>query len=233
MYNVKQFCSRRKIVFVALMLGLFYFLLKLGFWQLQRAHEKSFIIANSNQQRLYKLWYSEMPLPDAYEKIHIKGNFLKTIFYLDNQWQQHNLGYDVVLPFVVSKNTVVMVDIGWIPRHTVSKLPDVIIPAVHEIQGYAYFDYTKQRVLGEIVESRTQNSIVIEKIDLKVIADIINKNVYPFILRLDAKSPFGFVKTWPIVNMSPERHKAYALQWFGLAIVVAIGTMFIILRKAN
>lgn len=230
MYNVKQFCSRRKAVFVVLMLGLFFLLLKLGFWQLQRAQEKAFIIASKTTQQSFIPWLAKMPIPSPYTQVSIDGYFLKTIFYLDNQWYKHQLGYDVILPFQVNKKSVVMVDIGWINRPSSGKLPLLEIPNVNQIQGYAYFSYAKQLILGALITKKSGNRILIEKMDAKILGNIINKNVYPFIVRLDPHVPFGYIRDWNIVNITPERHKAYALQWFGLAVVVMIG-LIAVFRK--
>jgi cytochrome oxidase assembly protein ShyY1 len=32
----------------------------------------------------------------------------------------------------------------------------------------------------------------------------------------------GFVREWPVVNMQPAKHTSYALQWFGLTLVLVV-----------
>ena len=51
---------------------------------------------------------------------------------------------------------------------------------------------------------------------------ILNLNVLPFMLRLGDAEPYGFIRAWHIVSMSPEKHYAYAFQWFSLATLTLI-----------
>jgi surfeit locus 1 family protein len=50
----------------------------------------------------------------------------------------------------------------------------------------------------------------------------LQKKVYPFIIRLDKQDAYGFVREWAIVSMPPQRHFAYAAQWFAMAGVILI-----------
>jgi surfeit locus 1 family protein len=43
----------------------------------------------------------------------------------------------------------------------------------------------------------------------------------PVILMLDPKDEYGFVREWKAVyGVPPDKHRAYALQWFTLALVL-------------
>ena len=55
-----------------------------------------------------------------------------------------------------------------------------------------------------------------------MLSKILHKTVYPFIIRLGKNEPYGFVREWPVIAMSPDRHRAYALQWFSMATILAI-----------
>ena len=47
--------------------------------------------------------------------------------------------------------------------------------------------------------------------------------VLPLVLQLDADDPHGFVREWkPVYGIPPAKHRAYAMQWFTLAVVLAI-----------
>ncbi|WP_274544559.1 SURF1 family cytochrome oxidase biogenesis protein [Legionella oakridgensis] len=64
--------------------------------------------------------------------------------------------------------------------------------------------------------------MVIEWIDTKIISQFLHKSVYPFIIRLDKKEANGFIRAWDIVSMPPQRHYAYAFQWFAIALVIFV-----------
>ena len=40
----------------------------------------------------------------------------------------------------------------------------------------------------------------------------------PFVVYLDENEALGFVKNWTPIVMPPEKHRAYAFQWFSLAV---------------
>jgi len=41
------------------------------------------------------------------------------------------------------------------------------------------------------------------------------------ILLLDKEDQFGFIRDWkPVYGVTPDKHKAYAVQWFTLAVVL-------------
>ena len=61
---------------------------------------------------------------------------------------------------------------------------------------------------------------------MAVMGESVGKSLAPGILKLDEASPGAFRTGWQAVNMMPERHTGYALQWFGLALALAILTLF-------
>ena len=63
---------------------------------------------------------------------------------------------------------------------------------------------------------------------MPIIRQFLLKSVYPFIIRLSPQAEYGFVRDWPVVAMSVERHFGYALQWFAIALVIII--LFIVLN---
>ncbi len=54
--------------------------------------------------------------------------------------------------------------------------------------------------------------------------------LFPRELRLAADQPQGFRRDWPVVNVSPSKHKGYALQWFTMAAVLLL---FFVFRSSN
>ena len=50
--------------------------------------------------------------------------------------------------------------------------------------------------------------------------------ISPNILLLDESVPGGFKREWHPVIMPPAKHKAYALQWFGMSFVLVIVFIF-------
>ena len=54
--------------------------------------------------------------------------------------------------------------------------------------------------------------------------------LFPRELRLDVDQPAGFRRDWPVVNVSPQKHKGYAVQWFTMAAALLL---FAVFRSSN
>lgn len=215
----------------------FSFFIGLGNWQLQRAEEKKSLLAtNASLAKKEPQWLtSDSRLPKQYERVKVKGHFLSTVFLLDNQHHNHQFGYDVLSPLFLSNGSVILVDRGWIPGDSTRRIfPKIEIPEqLVELQGSVYFPSDKQWILGPSVEKKGKKLMVIERIETKMLSHILQKKLYPFIIRLQKTESYGFFRDWPIVSMPPQRHQAYALQWFAMAIVILILFVVLNLKKKN
>ena len=200
--------------------------LRLGFWQLARAEEKRQMLAA--QSALVKQppipWQPGFELPLQYQPLKIQGHFLTTTLLLDNQHYNHQFGYHVISPFVLSDGKIVLVDRGWLAGDMMRRvLPDVNVPTQPlSLTGSAYYPSQKNWAFGELVDKTQANVTVIELIDTQLISQFLQKSVYPFIIRLSKDEANGYVRYWPVVAMSPERHEGYAVQWFAMALVIFI-----------
>jgi surfeit locus 1 family protein len=222
------------VVLTALFILLF---VRLGFWQIQRADEKKKMLAAelllAKQEAI--TWNGAKKFPLQYQQIKIIGTYLPKMFMLDNQHYQHQFGYDVLTPLVLENGAVVLIDRGWVPGSSNRRyLPNISTPSgLIKVQGSTYFPSKNYLVLGPGIERKTQNIALIEWIDTKMLSQILQKKVYPFIIRLDKKEAYGYVREWNIVSMPPERHLAYALQWFVMALVILIIFVALNLKKKN
>lgn len=195
------------------------FLLKLGFWQLSRAAEKKQQLASlqSVAQQTPMVWRPH-DHPKPYQPIQITGHYLPNTLLLDNQFYQHQLGFYVLTPFQTKAGDIILVDRGWIARANQERFPAIEIPSGNKIlQGYAYYPSQKGVLLGNAIEAHHQNDWMIEALDLKLIEKILQQTLIPFIMRLDKPSSDGLVHEWPMMVLPPERHYAYAVQWFAMA----------------
>lgn len=213
------------LFFVSLFVGL-------GVWQLHRADEKKQMLMTHQAaaQQGHELWKEGSALPQQYQKIKVQGTYLPTIFLLDNQFNQHRFGYNVLSPLQITATQVVLVNRGWIPTNqTRQDIPNIQTPSkLLTVKGSAYFPSKKQWLLSADVEEKVKNALIIEQVDVKRLSQVLQKKVYPFIIRLDKSEAHGFIREWTIVSMPPERHLGYAVQWFAMAFVILI--LFIVLN---
>jgi surfeit locus 1 family protein len=230
-FNVRFTPSWTMSVLALLFFSLF---IRLGFWQIQRGEEKKNMIhaQKIQEQQNPVFWTGHQTAPVQYKRIRIKGTYLPQIFLLDNQHYQHQFGYNVLSPLEHSDGSVILIDRGWIPK----EMPDkgIQIPkGLLILEGSAYFPSKNQWVLGPDSEEKENKMILIERLDTQMISQILQKTVSPFIIRLDKQDPNGFVREWKTVAMPAERHFAYALQWFAMALVILIIFVALNLKKKN
>lgn len=237
----RRFATVRACLITSLYLLTMVFLVTLGFWQLQRAAEKSKIQKTeaSFAKRAAIPWSPAMTYPKAYQSVIITGTLLPYTLFLDNQHYQHQFGYHVLSPLQIKDGKVLLVDRGWIrgdpsrrqyPNPAVGSRPNLrtdvgwVLTQQQEWLGQVYFPSKNNWDLGQWIEKEGKDFAVIEKIDPQLIAHLLQKSVYPFIIRLGEGEANGFERAWhtELVSMSPARHKAYALQWFVMAFVVLV-----------
>lgn len=218
------------LIFIALFV-------KLGFWQIHRGAEKAAMLAAEAKMRAqpFKLWQADKPMPKQYQPIAVQGRYLDSLFFLDNQHQDHQFGYHVLSPLVLDNGAVVLVDRGWVAGAVDrSQLPAVSIPDKRLlIQGMAWYPSAGMWSLGPEIEKKSDKMIVIETVKPDLVGQLLQKTVYPFIIRLEPSAADGFVRSWPVVSMPPAKHYAYAVQWFAMASVILILFVALNLKKAK
>lgn len=208
----------------------------LGFWQLERERDKENILqqfaymGQSSVKNLDDLDTADFSRLAQYEPLTIQGQPLnQQNFLLDNRSFEGRVGYDVITPLMTTKG-VVLVNRGWIAQGASRRqLPE--IAAINESvtwQGYVYRPIKASLLLGANEDNPGQWPRVIQRLDFAAMAMALNQSVADFVLRLDATAEHGFVREWPPINMSPAKHRMYAVQWFTFAAI--LGGLFLILR---
>jgi surfeit locus 1 family protein len=222
------------LVLTALFFGLF---VRLGFWQLHRADEKASMLATQEKRaHLNPIpWTSGQLMPLQYERLQLEGTYLPQVFLLDNQHYQHQFGYDALSPLMLADGSVVLIDRGWLHGDNSRRIFPKIKNPEHlvTLQGMVYFPSKNQWVLGPVIEKKGDKTIILERFEEQLVSQLLQKAVYPFIIRLDKQDTHGFVREWETVSMPPQRHLAYALQWFAMALVILIIFFALNLKKKN
>ena len=211
----------RTTVFVAVFLPL---LVGFGFWQQERALEKQAIAATwaARQQEAPRplLSLAESPAELAYRRVQLQGHFIaQQNFLLDNRIHQGRYGVEVITPLrLEGKDTVVLVNRGWIvadaSRRTLPELP--VDSALQRLVGTVYVPPGEAYTLGPITDSEDWPRLV-QALDVPALGVMLEAEVFPYTVRLGPESAAGFTIDWPLVNTSPEKHRAYAVQWFSMA----------------
>ena len=201
-------------------------LIKLGLWQSERALEKELRltrISQLNDQKAISIKQVQLLRLNGESindiRVLISGSFdSNQIFLLDNQTNKGRLGYRV-LQIVHLGQMNVMVNLGWVEGFVDrGKLPKVS-PLVGE---HSFLGRVRLIEKGMLLAEQNFDQITwplrIQQIELDKISQITGQKLLPFVIYLDKKEQIGFEKNWLPVVMPPEKHRAYAFQWFSLAV---------------
>ena len=223
-----------------------------GFWQLHRAEEKRAILAaqsalhanapvafagvdNSNGSTGADSFpeHDDGTVAQRYLLVTATGEVHpEQVFLIDNRVYGGRPGYEVLVPVKVvmdgGESLWLMVNRGWLAGGLDrSQLP--VIPPLEGIPaftGYLYQPFGKHLVLAEDVWAGGVSPLVIQHFDHGKLERNLGGKVYPYSLRLE-ESPNRELKiNWIIVNVQPEKHTAYAVQWFAMAFALVILTVF-------
>lgn len=219
-------------VFVCIFFIIF---LRLGVWQLARADEKQALLAVYQQQQqmpaqTLTFYAGEL---EQYQRIQAYGSFDEQRYWLlDNQSRDGQVGYEVIMPFVVG-DKILLVNRGWVVGPpTRDTLPD-ISTSIESMMVTGYLVNPPTNAIFKQTESdwlETWPKRVLH-IDTDIVSSQLGLPVYPLVLRLDDESPQSLFTQWPVVSTQPEKHEAYAVQWFAMACVLLIVYSAIIFRK--
>ena len=213
------------LLFLPLLVGL-------GLWQLARAEEKQALLSSYQQLQTKSSVDLDYLTPEQwtdYLPVYLQGTFNRENYWLlDNRSRNGYTGYEVVAPFVTDQY-VVLINIGWVrssPER--SRLPVIDLPAGStKVAGHLY---TPQK---NALMNTSESDLLIEwpKRVLQIDWDTVvrdlgfsseGKILATKLVRIDSEDPTALVTDWSPVNINPTKHKAYALQWFAMAVALLI-----------
>ena len=205
----------------------FAFLVSLGFWQLDRADEKRGIEASIKQANTgsVELIMEEGDLLNKeYYEVRLQGKYLSDKqFIYDNQIVNQVSGYYVLTPYALDgQSKAILINRGFIPWNgRRDKLADIFIEQdAREVK--VQISKPIKRMELKPTDSGIGFPVLIQSIDLEEMGEIASVDFSKVIGLLDASSMEGFVRKWEPYTGSIEKHIGYAIQWFLMALVLAI-----------
>ena len=201
-------------------------LITLGNWQVQRGDYKRQL----ENQYLAKL--TELPrtpnsetLSQPFQALRLTGRYHPQMFFVDNQVLDGAVGYWVYQVFEDDHVGRVMINRGFVASSDRQSLPDVLTP-----QGELRLTATVWPQLGLIPAWGAQEWAKdwpkrVQGADVTRMAK--TSGAWPAELRLEPGQP-SVLQPAPFASrLSDEKHRGYAATWFGLAVVLLLGYLFI------
>ena len=219
--------SLRFILPSILITATFAFLVSLGFWQLERADDKRSIetsIKQANTGSVELIRKEEGLQSKEYYEVRLQGKYLSDKqFIYDNQIVDQVSGYYVLTPYALEgQSKAILINRGFIPWNgRRDKLADIVIgQETREIK--VQISKPIKRMELKPSEVGIQFPVLIQSIDLQDMADRAKIDFSSVIGLLDASASNGFIRKWEPYTGSIEKHIGYAVQWFLMALVLAI-----------
>lgn len=216
------------IAFICLLPLLF----ALGVWQLGRAEEKQQLLDRQEQRGRdspLRLSAQTGADPEAlrYRRIVVEGEYdAAQQFLIDNQVVNGRAGYYVLTPYKMRhSDQAVLVNRGWVPAGADRRvLPDVnIVEKQQTVTGRInFFPAVGIKLTGAEIPSDGWPAIV-QVVDSKVLSQRLGYRLLDFQVEMDPEASNGYMREWKAgAALTPEKHVAYAFQWFGLALTLVI-----------
>lgn len=221
---MNKLLSNIRLPWLIFTLLVFTALVKLGLWQTDRAIEKEQRLLKIEKLTHQQALSIDEVLSLSIENINdfpvqITGEFEPNIlFLLDNQTNNGRLGYRVYQVLNTELHAI-LVNLGWVQGSiNRNELPDV-----STIVGQRTFKgHVRLIEKGIVLTEQTYNSVTwplrVQQIDLEKFSDITDKQLLPFVVYVAETEEVGYTKNWQPIVMPPEKHRAYAFQWFSLSI---------------
>ncbi len=216
-------------------------LCSLGRWQLNRAEQKTLYLQqlevagraeaiDLNQIQHRKLQFLE------YKTVSISGQYDEAHqILIDNQVKNGNPGYFIMTPFHLDgTNKSVLVNRGWLPMdRNRSNLPDVTIDKLSVIvKGRVnHFPSVGLKLEGADIPTSSWPAVV-QVVNIGILSKRLGYSLLDFQVELDAAMADGYDRDWQSISIiPPEKHVAYAVQWFGLALTLTVLFIWFSLKK--
>lgn len=213
------------------------FFCRLGMWQLGRAEEKALMTSRYEARIQSPALPLEalLALQDIEDrKVVVAGHWDNgRQVFLENQMRGPQAGFHVYTVFLPdSGHAGVLVNRGWVPvGQDVQQLPEVAAASSQKVGGTVAYP-SDFFTVGK--PDYTRKPVRVSRLDIPELSAALGVELQPFVVRLDATAPDGFVREWAPaarLGMVPEKHQAYAFQWFSLALAVLVVLLVVNLRK--
>lgn len=227
--------STWRILALLLMLGLVALGIAAGVWQTRRAEEKIGIekkLAAQAQAAPLRVAPGADWEQHEYRHLRVKGRFVaEWPLFLENRPLQNRVGFYVLMPFKLEDGRQILVARGWAPRdeRDRSKLPQLTTPSGEiEIEGIIRRQAGRLMQLGNAPQIKP--GAVLQNLE---VAQLRQASVLPlqdYLLEqvdiAQAAPPDQLQRAWPAPASGVDKHKGYALQWFGLALSALVAFIY-------
>lgn len=214
----------------------------LGRWQLGRAHQKEAQIATAEA-----VLGARVAAPLAAQAARSGGELAwvegaghwlpEPVLLLDNQRRGGQVGVRVFRVFEAVAGPSFLVDLGWLALPPDRTLPPVaaMAPELTVLRGLLAPPPSAGLAMGPDRVESAPGVWLMTRMDVPALAQSLQRPLADRVVRLDPTLSLGYARDLDLLSntLSPEKHRGYALQWFGLAAALACLSLYVSLRKRH
>ncbi len=208
--------------------------IRLGYWQLSRADQKESIMAAiSTSEGKHPIALDRYQHQSEYQPVILYGDFDPRQILLENQLVDGQRGVHVYMPFrPEAGDKTVLVNRGWFPAPVGETLTLPSLSTPSQVEGLLRLPPRVGIQLGEVSLDSNQWPQSMPYLDMGKLSDALNLPLAEQILLSTERSDDAMLRDWKLRSMPPEKHRAYALQWFTMAAAVLI-LLIVVVRSSR
>nr|WP_246149951.1 SURF1 family protein [Arenimonas fontis] len=230
---------KRRVVLVLTGLCLALAFAALGRWQLGRETQKRELLARADAALRAPASDLAAALADPGPwplRVRGRGRFLATpVLWLDNQRRGDRVGLRMYCAFQPADAAALLVDMGWLPLAGDRRLPVEHCPRGDaELAGLLVPPPAPGLALGPGMQAQTDGSWLALRLEPAAVARAwALPDLAARVLRLDPALPLGHERDLDLLpnTLPPEKHRGYAIQWFGLSAATLVILIVLSLRR--
>lgn len=226
----------RRALLWAIALGLCLAFVRAGLWQSGRAVEKEGLLAYSARVLAER---QPLPLSEGVARlpawVAVEGVFEAVpALRLDNQRRGARVGVQVYRLFRLEDGRRLWIDIGWraLPGDRRVPAEPPLPEAPMRLEGLLVPPPSAGLALGPAASALPDGGQLALRLESSVLGQA-DSALDTAVLRLDPAVPLGHERDLDLLanTLSPDKHRGYALQWFGFAAGLLLLSLFLQFRR--
>lgn len=211
----------------------------LGRWQLSRAewkqHRLDSVAAILKERKPESLSQLSKENKTDLAWVDGRGHFLATpVLLLDNQRLEDKVGVNVYRVFQPDQGKALLVNLGWlqVPGNRQMPRPEKIAGA-YQLSGLLVAPPSPGIAIGPAYQKTSNESWLLTRMPLDELAADLKTPLASRVLRLNPDLSMGYARDLDILpnTLPPEKHRGYAVQWFGLCLATMVVTLVLSFRS--
>jgi surfeit locus 1 family protein len=229
--------TRRDLIPALAALAVIILTVSLGNWQLRRADEKT-QAQQARDAALARPAQSIGPEPlragalDG-ERVRAQGTFLdEQSIFLDNRTHKGVAGFHVISPLRLmpadpgdARAQHVLVLRGWVAADRIDRkrLPTLATPSGPvSIEGVGVTELPQAMLLGGEPGPGPDGARLWQRFTMQAYTRWSGLSIQPLLIRQLSELDDGLTREWVVPGEGADRHRAYAFQWYAMAIATGV-----------